>query len=424
MKKFMSMITVIGLAGGLLAGCGTKADDKAVASPKQSAPVKKVTLNLLQSKVEISDQVKQMAADYSNENPNVTIETQLSADLDTLLKTRFASGEEPDIFFAKSYSGVKDWKERLLDLSNEPWMSQVQPFAEPGMTVDGKKYGFPSAIEGYGFVYNKELFAKAGIEKVPVTLTELKQVNEKLKAAGIASFSEGYKETWVLGRHLFNLPFAYMTDPQGNVDKINAGTMKIKDMPTLDSFFEILDMTIKYGKGAESVGISYDNQVANFASGKSAMMQQGVWAIDPILKINPNIKMGMFAVPFTDNEKETKLPVGVPAYYVINKNSKNVEEAKKFLIWLHKNGQKYLVDSMRMIPAFKDMKATDELGPLAKDMTAYVDKNQTIPFAHLLWPSGMDKQFARPLQAYVGGQFPRDQVLAEVQKMWDSTIKK
>jgi raffinose/stachyose/melibiose transport system substrate-binding protein len=418
------MLTVLGLTASILAGCGTNGTPSGSAGKQEKAEAPKITLKLLQSKLEISDQVKQMAADYTKEHPNVTIDTQLTADMDTLLKTRFTSGDEPDIFFAKSFSGIRDWQERLLDLSGEPWMDQVLPFAASGMTVDGKKYGFPTSIEGYGFVYNKELFTKAGIDKVPVTLSELKAVNEKLKAAGIASFSEGYKETWVLGRHLFNLPFAYMDNPQGNVDKINASTAKIKDMPTMNSFFDVLDLTVKYGKGAESVGISYDNQVANFASGKNAMMQQGVWAIDPILKINSNIKMGMFAIPFTDNEKDTKLPVGVPAYYVINKNSKNVEEAKKFLVWLHKNGQKYLVDSMHMIPAFKDMKATDVLGPLAKDMQVYVDKNQTIPFAHLLWPSGMDKRFALPLQAYAGGQMTKEQAIAEVQKMWDATIKK
>jgi raffinose/stachyose/melibiose transport system substrate-binding protein len=424
MKKYVSVFTVIGFAVSVLAGCGTNDPSSGTIGAQGGEPAPIITLKLMQSKVEIADQVKQMAADYTKEHPNVMIDAQLSGDLDTLLKTKFASGDAPDIFFAKSYSGVQDWKERLMDLSNEPWMKEVLPFAESGMTVDGKKYGFPSGIEGYGFIYNKELFAKAGVDKAPVTLSQLKQANEKLRLAGITSFYEGYKETWAIGRHLFNLPFAYMEDPGSHVSNINAGTSRIADMPTVDSFFEVLDLTVKYGKGSESVGISYDAQVASFASGKSAMMQQGVWAINPILKINPHIKMGMFAIPFTDNEQDTKLPVDVPAYYVINKDSKHTEEARKFLVWLHQNGQKYLVDSMHMIPAFKDVKSTDELGPLAKDMQIYVDKSQTIPFAHLLWPSGIDKKFAIPLQAYVGGQLKKDQVLADVQKYWDAAVKR
>jgi raffinose/stachyose/melibiose transport system substrate-binding protein len=424
MKKLVSIFTMLGLAAYILVGCGIN-DTMSGSSGKQgegTAP--QITLKLIQNKVEIADQVKKMAAAYTEEHPNVIIDAQVHLDLDTMLRTKFSSGDEPDIFFAKSYSGVQDWKERLVDLSDEPWMEQVLPFAVSGMKVDGKKYGFPIGIEGYGFVYNKELFAKAGIDNIPATLSELKKVNEKLKRAGITSFYEGYKEYWVIGKHLFNLAFAYMDDPQGNVNKINAGTTKIKDMPTMNSFFEVLDLTLKYGKGAESVGISYDNQVASFASGKSAMMQQGIWAIDPILKINPNIKMGMFAIPFTENEQETRMPVDVPAYYVINNNSKNIEESKKFLIWLHQNGQKYLVDSMHMIPAFHDLKSTEELGPLAKDMQVYVNNNHTIPFAHLLWPSGIEKKFGLTLQAYVGGQHTKDQTLTEMQKLWDSIIKR
>lgn len=383
----------------------------------------KITIKLMQFKIEITDKVKAMAADYMAEHPNVVIETQVTKDYDTLLKTRFASGDEPDVFMTKAFTDISDWSDKLADLSNEPWMASVSPSAVDGMTVDGKKLGFPVAFEGYGFIYNKDLFAKAGIDKVPDTLTELKEANEKLKAANIPSYNEGYKEWWVLGQHLFNLPFAYEKDPVASIEKINKGEMKVVDTASMNGFFEVLDQTVKYGKGAESVGSSYDNQVSDFASGKTAMMQQGVWTIDSIMKINPDIKMGMFAIPLTDNAADTRLPVGVPGYYVINKNAKNLEECKKFLTWLHKNGQKYLVDSFKLIPAFTDLKTTPELGPLAADLSAYVDKNQTIPWAHALWPSGSNQEFVKPLQAYVGGMLSKEKTLEEIQKIWDDRVK-
>lgn len=422
----MSMAAAAAITVSVLAGCAGGQEASKATAPQggNAASAPKVTLKLIQGKVEVTDQVKQMAADYSKENPNVAIDVQVVRDLDTVLKTRFASGDEPDVFFTKSFSGIKDWSEMLLDLSNEPWMSQVMDSAVAGMSINGKKYGFPAAMEGYGFIYNKDLFAKAGIDKVPTTITELKQVNEKLKAAGISSYAEAYKEGFVLGRNLFNLPFAYAKDSTDLIGKLNSGNGKVQDVLLMDKFFDVLDMTVKYGKGAESVGVSYDNQVADFSSGKTAMMQQGVWTIDLITKVNPSIKMGMFAIPLTDNPDDTKLPVGIPTYYVINKNSKQLEESKKFLTWLHKNGQKYLVDSMHLIPAFKDMKASKDLGPLAADMNAYVEKNQTIPWAYSLWPAGMDVQFTKPLQAYVGGQLSRERTLEEIQKLWNNAVKK
>lgn len=208
------------------------------------------------------------------------------------------------------------------------------------------------------------------------------------------------------------------------IDKINKGQAKVSDVANMNGFFEVLDQTVTYGKGKESLGVSYDNQLSDFASGKTAMMQQGVWTIESIMKINPNMKMGMFAIPLNDNASDTKLPVGVPAYYSVNKDSKHLEEAKKFLTWLHENGQKYLVDSFKLIPAFTDLKTTPDLGPLAMDLSSYVEKNQTIPWAHTLWPTGANQEFAKPLQAYVGGQMTKEQAIAEVQNIWNTLAKK
>ncbi|SFK72636.1 raffinose/stachyose/melibiose transport system substrate-binding protein [Paenibacillus sp. 1_12] len=432
MKKSLSMLTVGALLLTSLVGCAGGNEPQAADTNKSTSgntnsttkDKEKVKLSLIQFKVEITDKVKAMAADYMAQNPNVVIEAEVSKESATLLKTRFASGEEPDLFMVKAFTDIEDWSDRLADLSNEPWMSKVTPSAFEGMTVKGKKLGFPVAIEGYGFIYNKDLFAKAGIDKVPTTLTELKQVNEKLKAANISSYSEAYKEWWPLGQHLFNLPFAYEKEPVATINKINKGEAKVNDIVNMNGFFDVLDMTVKYGKGEQSVGISYDNEVADFSSGKTAMMQQGVWVIDSIVKINPNLNMGMFAIPLNDNASETKMPVGVPGYYVVNKNSKNVEESKKFLNWLHQNGQKYLVDSFKLIPAFTDLKTTPDLGPLAAELTSYAAKNQTIPWAHTLWPSGSNQEFAKPLQAYVGGQMKKEAALAEVQNIWNARVKK
>ena len=77
------------------------------------------------------------------------------------------------------------------------------------MTIDGKIYGQPVNMEGYGFAYNKKLFEKAGITELPKTFSELEAAAKKLKAAGITPFSVGYAEWWVLANHGLNVPFAY-----------------------------------------------------------------------------------------------------------------------------------------------------------------------------------------------------------------------
>lgn len=412
----MAGMILLLVAGGCLGANGGSGNETV---SERTEPAK-ITLKLLQFKVEIAEQVLAMAEDYMAQHPNIVIDAQVLKDYDISLVTSFASGDAPDIFSIKSFTDVQDWSHLLADLSDEEWMDQVSPYAVQGMTVNGKKLGFPISFEGYGFIYNKDLFAKAGVDKVPTTLSELRQVNEKLRAAGITSYSEGYKEWWILGQHLLNLPFAYEHQPIALINQINQGDKKITDLAKINGFFDTLDMTLEFGKGKDSINVSYDEQVSAFATGNSAMMQQGVWVIESIRKINPNIRMGMFAIPLSDTPSETKLPVGVPGYYVLNKNSKHLEESKKFLTWLHQNGQKYLVDSFKFIPAFTDLQTTEDLGPLAADLSGYVATNRTIPWAHALWPSGSNQQFATPLQAYVGGGLNREQVLSELQKIWKS----
>jgi len=423
-RRLMLVLAVLALAA---AGCGGAGTGGGKASPdraEESGAQAKTTLRLVQFKVEITDQVLAMAEDYMAEHPDIRIEAEVLKDYDITLVTRFASGDAPDIFSIKSYTDMQDWSDRLADLSGEPWMAQVSPSAVPGMTVNGRRLGFPISFEGYGFIYNKDLFEQAGIEGVPETLTELREANEKLRAAGIRSYSEAYREWWILGQHLFNLPFAYEREPVSTISGLNEGTAKIADLSHMDGFFDVLDMTLDYGMGAESIGISYDEQVSEFASGKSAMMQQGVWTIESIRKINPGIRLGMFAIPLSDDPSETKLPVGVPGYYVLNKKSEHLEESKKFLEWLHRNGQRYLVDSFKFIPAFTDLETAADLGPLAADLARYVEANRTIPWAHAMWPSGTHSEFVTPLQAYAGGGLDRTQTVSKLQAVWEAQTGK
>jgi raffinose/stachyose/melibiose transport system substrate-binding protein len=420
--KMKALLSMAALLLVIMTGCGNTEESGAKES-SGNGKADKVTINILQNKTEIVDQVNQMTKDYMKENPNVEVNAQVVDDYTTLRKARFASGQGPDIFFVKPNRDMKEWEEHLVDLSGEPWMEQVADAAKPGMTIDGKSYGFPVGLESYGFIYNKDLFEKAGITEVPKTVSELEEANKKLEAAGVQPFAEGYKEDWVLGQHLFSLPFASIEDPVAFADALKSGDKTIADNPYFDGFFKVLDMTVDYGEGTNSIGIDYTRQLSSFTSGKTAMIQQGTWAITPIKEAGKDLNIGMFAVPMSEDAEEARLPIDVPAYYVVNKNSKNVEEAKKFLTWMHENGDKYLVDSFNFIPAFKDIEAPEDLGPLAADLIKYSQEGKTIPWAFTLWPSGIDAEFAVPLQAYVAGQQTKEEAIKALQDVVEQRIK-
>ena len=77
------------------------------------------------------------------------------------------------------------WIDRLEDLSDQPWVNDLVDMAKEPMTKDGKVYGMPMNLEGWGYIYNKDLFEQAGITELPKTYAQLEDAAKKLEAAGI-----------------------------------------------------------------------------------------------------------------------------------------------------------------------------------------------------------------------------------------------
>lgn len=430
-KWSCSMLSVLMAVTVALVGCanqvpgngGTKENSAAGESGNKAKPTKNVTLKAIGLTPQHAENVKAIVSDYEAEHPGVKVDFQIPPDkASTLLKTRFAAGDAPDIFYLGA-SEIPAWADKLADLSKEPWMAHaLKPSLAP-MTINGKQLGFPMQVEGHGFVYNKDLFAKAGITKVPTTLTELKQTADKLKATNIQSFGEAWSN-WGFLMHLLGIPFAYEKDQAGLIDQINKGTKQIKNVTNIDNFFTVLDLTDDYGLGKQSVGYDFNQQQKDFADGKMAMIKQGTWYTGPLLKLNPKLNMGMFAVPLNDNAEETKMQVATTAYFVLHKDSANLEESKEFLTWLHKNGQKYIVEKMNLAPVFDDVNGKN-LGPLHEDMNSYVKAGKTYDnYGTGLWPAGFNTDIAKPLQAYIAGVANKEETLKRLQDLWIQHMKK
>jgi raffinose/stachyose/melibiose transport system substrate-binding protein len=383
-----------------------------------------VVVDMFQFKVEIADQLKALTDEYTKEHPNVKFNIQTvggGADYSAALKAQFASGNEPDIFNNGGYQEAKIWKEKLEDLSDQPWVKDAYETALEPMTLDGKVYGQPLNLEGYGFIYNKDLFKKAGITEAPKTLSELEAAAKKLKAAGITPFSVGYGEWWVIGQHLLNLAFAQQEDPDAFIKGLDEGTAKIAGNEKFDQLLNLLDLTVKYGN-KNPLTTDYNTQVTQFASGKTAMMQQGNWTQPMIDKITPNMNIGFIPMPINDDAAANdKLQVGVPNNWVINKNAPDADKqaAKDFLNWMvsSETGKKALVEDFKFIPAFKTIEAKG-IGPLGEDIVKYSNENKTLSWNWFKFPNGATQEFGAAMQAYVGGQTSKEELLKALDSTW------
>ncbi|QTH42661.1 carbohydrate ABC transporter substrate-binding protein [Cohnella sp. LGH] len=435
-KRSMVLMSAALALTAVLSGCGSSnngnnaANSPSASSPGTETPKKNVTIKMFQFKVEIAEQLQNLVNEYEKETGvKVQIETVGGgADYGAALKAKFNSGDKPDIFNNGGFSDLDLWLENLEDLSDQPWVKDLVKGTDEPMTHDGKLYGMPIGVEGYGFIYNKDLFAQAGITEVPKTLTQLEDAAKKLQDKGITPFINGYGEWWVLGNHFVNLPFAYQADPNAFIAGLNDGSQKIPGNEVFENWTKLFDLTVKYG-GKNPLQTDYNTQVTEFATGKAAMTQQGNWTQVQITKTNPDVNIGFMPMPISeDAAANDKLFVGVPNNWVINKNSAVKEEAKAFLNWMvtSETGKSYITKEFKFIPALTTISATEEdLGALASDIMKYNKDGKVLSWNWFKFPQGeaSSKKFGDSMQGYVGGQLTKEKMLEAFQSTWDSLKK-
>jgi raffinose/stachyose/melibiose transport system substrate-binding protein len=320
MKKKAVQFIVAGLLTLLLSTCG--ADHRPAKESDPKIEDKKITLELFNPKVEISTEFEQMAEEYEKENPGVTLNILTfggGADYLSELKARFAANKGPDIFPNGGYNDAVIWKRYLEDLSDQPWVKYVYDEALEPMKMDGKIYGMPINFEGYGFIYNKDLFAKAGIDTLPKTFSELKEVAEKLHSEGITPFAVGYSDSWFFILML-NIAFAGQDDPDAFIQGLNEGTQTLEGNQKFEDLIRMLDLTVQYGN-KNYLMTDYNTEVELFATGKAAILKQGNWVQSKIDRITPNMNIGFLPMPINDDAGNDALPIGVSNNWAVNKES-------------------------------------------------------------------------------------------------------
>ena len=186
-KKIISTLVIGTLLAGTLTGCGGSSD--AGSSAKSSG---KTELELFSTKPENKDTIQKLVDKYNESHDDVTVKVTAPPDAGTVLKTRMAKNDMPDIV---AMGGDNNYTEvegagMLLDLGDQDYIKDVQE-AYIDMVYDVNKdkeetiYGVPFATNASGVIYNTEKFEELGLE-VPKTVDELGEVTQKFKDAGLS----------------------------------------------------------------------------------------------------------------------------------------------------------------------------------------------------------------------------------------------
>lgn len=434
MKKIRSLTALacaLTLTTGLFTGCAS--------SSGGSDSSKKVTVNIFQFKVECKTALDKAVKDYESSHKNVTINVQTvggGQDYGAALKTKFASGDEPTIYNIGGPQDVQDWKAKLEDLSDQPWVSKAYDGTLDAVKSNGKIYGLPFDMEGYGFIYNKSIFKKAGIDPDSITSyaaleKAVTTLDSKKKDLGLdAVFGTAGKETWVAGLHDSNVPFALELK-----DGVSAFKAKTINFTYADGFKKLLDIQNKYaykpdGTNKSINSVDYSTQVEKlFSLGKVAIIEQGNWIYSTVSGINKDIadNMGLLPMPI-EGVKEDSVPVGVPMYWAVNckKDSATKKAAKDFLNWLYTSdkGKNMIINDFKFIPALKGYDASNlqPIDPISKELTKYSKAGKTIPWVFMGYPTGWGQnKLGADIQKYTSGDMTWDQLVKDAKDQWAAT---
>ena len=380
LKRILSLLTVTVLVGTSVVGCSSSNGGDS----SGNASGDKVVVDIFQFKVEAKDALEKAAKVYEEKNPNVDINIETVGggnDYGAALRSKFQSGQEPTIFNIGGPQDVEDWTSKLEDLSDQPWVNEAFDGTLGSVTNDEGVFGMPFNQEGYGFIYNKEIFEKAGIDPATITSYEalenaVKTLDSKKDELGIeAVFAVPGKEKWV-----------------GSINSVDYA-MQIEQ---------------------------------KYSTGKVAMVQMGNWAYGGIEGVNADIaaNSGILPMPLK-GVKEDSIPVGVPMYWSINKDESDAEKdaAKDFLNWLYTSdeGKEMIINDFNFIPAFKGYES-DELqpkDPLSAEVLNYANNGKTMPWVFMGYPSGWGENVVgADIQKYLDGSMSWEDLVKNAQKTW------
>lgn len=403
MKSLVSIFLTFAVTCGTIVGCG---EVQGNSSNAVNVNQKGKTIRVYQMKVEINDALQKLVKKYEEETGVKVEVTSVGGGVDyaPALKAEFGKGTEPDIFIIQGTGDYEIWKHKIDDLTSEPWVKNAVKGTLDMVTVDNKVYGMPAATEGYGLIYNKDILTKAGINPDSInTFDKLKSAFETLdskkKELGIDNVvSYTIKEKWVPSVHTFNIPLAMQEDPIEFTKKYSEGKADIVNNQVFNDWMNLVELLYKYGGENNIKSIDYSTQVGNFALGKTAFIQQGNWIASDLKSLGADFDMGLIPLCINNDVKSGFIPVGVPMYWVVNKDSKVNKEAKAFLNWLSdsQTAQEALVKEMNVIPAFTNFTVESD-NPLNKSITEYNKSGKIISWPVTRLPQGFTNVKIAPI---------------------------
>ena len=327
--KFTSLLkaaTTVAFASVLVA-CGS--------SSSSSSSVTEV--EFFSQKPEMQATLQEIVDDYNKSQDEVKVTLTSVPDAGTVLKTRIANGEAPDVInIYPQNADFKGWAAdgQFVDLTDESdILGNLNEGAAEAYAVDSKIYNVPLTTNVSGIYYNKDAFDKLGIE-VPKSLAEFQDIVKKIKDDGQTPFAEALGDPWTVNGFAQLAWIQSAGGAQAANDYLRFSDKgAIAEDEVTKNVAAYLDLLAGNGQ-SNSDGALYADTVAVFAEGKALMMANGSWALTVINQQEPDFEVGFFPMPGLTADAPVMTVGAADMAVSISADSKNVDASKDFVKYL------------------------------------------------------------------------------------------
>ncbi|WP_372631812.1 ABC transporter substrate-binding protein [Cohnella sp.] len=383
--------------------CGSTEEKRAAAPGEQK---EQVVLNMYMANTSDTTYMPEVNRRFEEENPGIRIELQTAPvdQFETVIKTKLASGDAPDIFtiFAGTKKDSLVKAGYLMDLSDQPWVARLTDTARETASKDGKVYGLPNRQNLIGVIYNKKIFNDLGIA-VPTNWDEFLEASRKIKDSGVVPLGLGLKDQFVTQMIPYAMaPSAIYRDNPDFDKNMYAGTQQFTGSVWEQMMQDYMALNEKGFFNSDVLGTSNDQAMQMFASEKVAMTVTLHGRIAAIKEANPNLELGMFPLPYAKAGESVWVSSMPSLFGGVYAKTKHPEEAKKYMEFLTRPEiAQFYLSSVNSFPAFTDV--TVDLDPALKEMEEAL-KVGSYYFLDAVWPNTVQLVMQQQIQSVFAGR--------------------
>lgn len=423
MKKLLAitlalcMVLSLAACGSKQQSDGTPSTDGATKPSVQNSGAtneepREAELNIMMSFPQYMEQwetyVKQFEEKMlAEENIKVTVNLEMpsSDQYESVLQARLSGDDAPDLYTLHCNNlGTYHDAGYLYDLSAEPLADVIFDNVKETVTIEGKLLAVPIESQAWGVLYNKAIFRECGLTP-PETLSDLEAICQTLKQNGYTPFMLAFQEQWVpqlmTGLTLGDIVSGKIPDWLERMYQDEGSYEEVREI------FDVIDMIMTNGT-ERAMEEGSEAGAADFAMGKAAMFVQGTWASNTIMTTNPDMELGVFALPINEDPNCTRVNLSTSTTLAVHPDSQELDLALKFANYvLDEKDSSALFQSCSFNP-LADCHNYEAYSWVA-DASAYVAAGRA--YQDLVLPSSVTDEQGRLLQEYYVGTVTVDEIV-------------